>query len=108
MLMIISILKINPLPTKWLEALDLLQYQRGPTLVEPGCIDCSVYECAADKAVLYIEKWQSRAELNRHIKSSSYMSVLTAMELSATAPEISFVESLEPDGMELIKALRSF
>ena len=105
--MIISQVKITPHPAKKREALDLMNYMLGPTRVIPGCIDCSIYEGAADGSILFIEQWQSRAELNEHIKSSSFMSILTAMELSTSPPEISVSESTELDGMEFIIKLRS-
>jgi quinol monooxygenase YgiN len=105
--MIISLVKITPPPAKKQDVLDLMNYILGPTRVIPGCLDCSIYEGGADGSILFIEKWQSRVELNEHIKSNSYMSILTAMELSTSPPEILISESTESDGMELIKELRS-
>jgi quinol monooxygenase YgiN len=104
--MIISLVKITPTPAKKSEALELINYIVGPTRVNPGCLDCSIYEGDADGSILFIEKWHGRAELNEHIRSNSYMSILTAMELSTLPPVISVSESMEPDGMELIKKLR--
>ena len=105
--MVMFFLKLNPPPSKRQEALELLHYQQGPTLVTPGCLDCSTYERTADEAVLYFEQWQSREQMYDHIKSRAYMSVLAAMELSESVPEVDFVESIDTDGIELIKALRS-
>lgn len=103
--MVIFFLKINPSPVKRPEVLELLHYLQGPTLVAPGCLDCSVYE--GTEAVLYIEQWQGREEMYEHIRSSSYMTVLTAMELSVTVPQVNFVDLFESNGIELIEKLRS-
>jgi quinol monooxygenase YgiN len=105
--MIISLVKITPHPAKEREALELLNYIVGPTRVIPGCLDCSVYHGSADSSIMFLEKWRDKENLYEHIKSSLYMSILTAMELSATPPEISVSESTDSDDMELIKKLRS-
>jgi len=104
--MIVSLVKITPAPAKKREVLELINYIVGPTRVNPECLDCSIYEGEADGSILFIEKWQSRESLNIHIRSNSYMSILTAMELSTLPPVISVSESMESDGMELIKKLR--
>jgi quinol monooxygenase YgiN len=105
--MIISLVKISPSPAKEREALELLNYIVGPTRANPGCLDCSVYHGSEDSSIMFLEKWRDKEDLYEHIKSGLYMSILTAMELSATPPEISVVESMESDGMALIKALRT-
>lgn len=105
--MIISLLKIKPLPSKRREVFDLLHYIQEPTRVDPDCLDCSVYEEEDDESILYMEKWKGKEGLYEHIKSGPYMGILAAMELSTAPPEMTLVEAQESDGMELIKALRS-
>jgi quinol monooxygenase YgiN len=105
--MIISQLIIKPPSSKKNEALDLLQYVLEPTRVAPGCLFCSLYEESGSDEILYLERWRSREELYEHIKSSSYITVLTAMELSAVTPKVTVIEALETDGMKLINELRS-
>jgi quinol monooxygenase YgiN len=104
--MVISLLKINPQPGKRKTIRDLLHYSQGFTRINMQCLNCSVYEDSDSQSILYVEQWQSREALHEHIKSSSYMSLLTAMELSVTPPEITFVEPIDTEGMELIESLR--
>ena len=88
--------------------LDILRTMEALTRTKPGCLCCCIYEQANDKhAVLYVEKWQSMETLERHIQSSMYMRLLTAMELSSEAPDIQFHEVVKTLGMDLIEALRS-
>ena len=55
----------------------------------------------------YLEQWQSREPLDKHIRSELYFRVLNAMELAGEAPEIYFHEVSEKKGFEYIEALRT-
>ena len=87
--------------------IDILKNMVALTSAKPDCRCCCVYEQVNDRrAVLYVEKWQTREALERHVQSSMYMRLLTAMELSGEAPEIQFFEVSETKGLEMIEALR--
>lgn len=105
--MIIVTLKTIPLNEKRRETLDILLTVKGPILAEPGCLACCIYEeHDEEQGLLYVEQWRSQAELERHIKSSNYAKILEALELSSSLPEISFYESKETQGLELIERIR--
>jgi quinol monooxygenase YgiN len=105
--MIIAILKIMPLTEKRQEALDILLSVKGPVQAEPGCLGCCVYEEHGDvKSLLYAEQWRSLADLERHLKNNSSATILEAMELSFTIPEIQFYETGETWGLELVERVR--
>ena len=88
--------------------IDILKNMEALTSAKPDCRFCCVYEQVNDRrAVLYVEKWQTREALERHVQSSMYMRLLTAMELSGEAPEIQFYEVSKTMGMEMIEALRT-
>jgi len=71
-----------------------LRFVEGQTRVKTGCLDCAVYETRDQKhSILYVEQWQSREGLNRHIRSDHYLCILAAIELSSERPEISFHEA---------------
>lgn len=105
--MVVSLLKIKPQPAKESAVIDLLNYILVRTRINPQCLDCSVYRDNSDDSILYLEKWQDMEAFGLHIKSSYYMSILAAMELSTSQPEISVSESKDTDAMELIIKLRS-
>jgi len=88
--------------------LDILRIMEALTRNKPGCSCCCIYEQAEDRhAVLYVEKWQSMELMERHIQSSMYMRLLTAMELASEEPKIEFHDVEKTMGMDLIEALRT-
>ncbi len=107
--MILSVLKFTVVQEKRQAALETLRAMERRTRGKLGCMDCSVYESQGDDkdTILYFEKWSSKEDLYRHIKSGSYILALTAMEFASQVPEIYFHEIPETGRLELIKALRS-
>jgi quinol monooxygenase YgiN len=88
--------------------IDILRTMENLTRSKPGCQCCCLYEQLNDThAVLYVEQWESREVLQQHVRSSMYMRLLTAMELSSEAPEIQFHEIAETRGLEFIEETRS-
>jgi quinol monooxygenase YgiN len=106
--MFISFIKLLPQPDKRQAMIDILKNMEALTRGKPACKCCCVYEQLKDtKAILYLEQWQTREAFERHVQSSMYMRLLTAMELSSEAPEIQFVEASETMGLELVEGLRN-
>ena len=106
--MLMSMVKISPVPGKQQEVLDILLSVRGPTLAVTGCLECSIYEeHDEDHTIVYEERWQSRNEMIAHIRSPLFTRVLKALDLSEKQPGIWFYEIAGIQGMELIESLRS-
>jgi len=106
--MIFSVLKIKPLPGKKQVVIDILRSVIGATRLKSGCMDSAVYTDQGEaQTILYLEQWQSRELLDRHIRSELYFRVLSAMELASEAPEIYFHEVSDTKGFEYIQALRT-
>ncbi len=106
--MILSFVKINPLPGKQQVVPDILRSVIVPTRLKSGCMDCAVYTNQGEgQTVLYLEQWQSQEPLDRHIRSELYFRVLSAMELADEAPEIYFHEVSETRGLEYVESLRT-
>lgn len=106
--MILSMLKIFPVPSKEQEILDILLSVRGPTLAACGCLECCIYqEHDEERAIVFLERWQSRKVMITHLRSPLYPRVLKALELSDRQPEICFFEIAAEHGIELIEKERS-
>ena len=106
--MILSFLKINPFPGQRQVVLDILRSVIGSTRLRSGCIDCAVYTDQGEaQTILYLEQWQSREPLDRHIRSELYFRVLSAMELANEPPEIYFHEVSDTRGLEYVESLRT-
>ena len=106
--MIIATLRIKVPGDRRKEFLDSARLIMGPTKVQPGCIDCKFYQDLDDPdAILFVEEWESRENLEHHIKSESYRIILSLMELSDEAPEIRMNTISKTEGLEAIEAVRS-
>src|SRR3990170_5983384 len=105
--MIFSMLKIMPLPDKRQQIIEVLQSVQREVLLMHDCLLSEIYQTIDDRSIIfYLEQWQCKKVLHRHIESDLFMRVLTVMELAAEAPEISFSEVTEVRSMDLISALR--
>jgi quinol monooxygenase YgiN len=105
--MMISLLRVTALSEKRDAVLEVLNSVMEVTQGLPGCKGCTCYEEQSNpRAILYMERWESKEDLYRHIQSDLYHRVISAMELAVEAPEISFHEVSISMGMELIETLR--
>ncbi len=105
-MMILSIVKISPLPGKRKEILDILLSIKGPIQATHGCLACNICEEEEEERIIfYLEHWRSWADLIQHIHSNLYTRMLEAMELSRRRPEIFFYEISDIKGMELIETV---
>ena len=92
---------------KGVEILRSMEALLEPTRAQPGCRGCNVYlDMENPGAVLLREEWASRPDLERHLRSDYYRTVLAAIELSEEAPEIHFDTIESRAGMEVIEQAR--
>ena len=105
--MIISLLKLEPIPEKRQAILDILRFVKESVQHKIGCLESSIYqECAEVPTILYLEQWQSKEKMDRHIQSDLYLRVLNTMDLCRQKPGISFYEVSETKGLGLVAELR--
>lgn len=73
------------------------------TRVKNGCIACRLYYDVDDPNLLtWVEEWESREDLERHVQSPRFRSILAALDMCSSQPEIRFDTVIETDGMQLI------
>jgi quinol monooxygenase YgiN len=105
--MIIGTVRIVPARDPSLEALDVLKSIQGPVLAEPGCVAFDIYEeQSADRAIVLVERWETRAALEAHLRSDAYRRVLAAIELSGAQPGVRFDYVSSSEGFELVERSR--
>ncbi len=105
--MVFAVIKLMPQPNKRNELLEILRYVKDRASDKTGCLGCGAYEATDGSAqILYEEQWRSTKDLDAHIRSGLYRSVLNAMELAREEPQISFHEVSQTKSMELIQELR--
>ena len=106
--MMISLLKVITLSNKREALLEVLRSVVDHTWGLPGCLGSACYEEQnSGGAVLYMEQWETREGLYRHIQSDLYHRIISAMELAVVEPEIRFHEVSQSMGIELIETLRT-
>ena len=105
--MIIVTLRIKVPGNRRKEFLDSARLIMGPTKVQPGCISCEYYQNLDDPDVaLLVEEWESKENLEQHIKSESFRIILSLIELSDESPEIKLNTISKTEGLETIEAVR--
>jgi quinol monooxygenase YgiN len=105
---IVGTLRLVPLPHRRAEVLEVLQTVQGPVLAQPGCLACQICEeQGPEQAVVFIERWETRAALSAHLRSEAYRRILGAIELSGSPPEIRFDHVSASEGMELVTRSRA-
>jgi quinol monooxygenase YgiN len=106
--MVITLLRVVALPNKEEAVLEILRSVIDLTWGLPGCMGCVCYEePKREGAVLYMEQWETKEDLYRHIQSDLFHRLISVMEMAVEAPEISFHEVSKSMGMELIETLRT-
>jgi quinol monooxygenase YgiN len=105
--MYITILKLKlSMPNKK-AAIAIFKSLQESLSTKQGCTGCGAYDSVeAPGQFFYIEQWTSKQALYRHIQSDLYRTVLSVIDLASEPPEISFHETVQVGGMELIEDLR--
>lgn len=105
--MIWMMLRVIPEPDRATELIRALRLQMGRTKVQPGCLDCQICQDVQDPhVVIYQEQWRSWPDIEKHIGSERFASILELMELSSDAPDLQFCDIHETRGMEFVRKVR--
>jgi len=88
--------------------LDALRGVVEPMRMHPGCVRCRLFQDVDDaNALTWIEEWASREDLERHVGSTTYRTLLGVLDQSITQPEIRFDTIADTAGLECIADTRS-
>jgi quinol monooxygenase YgiN len=105
--MIVGTLRILPAPDRRAEVLEVFRAVQEPVLAQPGCAACRIYEeQGPERALVLVERWESQAALDAHLRSETYRRILGAIELSGGPPEVLFDYVSATNGMSLIERAR--
>ena len=91
------------------EAFNILRLLVGPTRAQPGCLACCIFQQEPTHKKFragLIEKWETRKDLERHIRSEDFRMALAVIDMASELPDIEFHTVTQSQGMELIQALR--
>ncbi len=105
--MVVGTLRLLPSPEHRVEVLEILRSVQGPVMAQPGCMAFRIcVEQGPEGAVVLVDRWESAAALEAHLRSERYRRILGAIELSGGPPEISFDHVNSTEGLERIERAR--
>ena len=103
--MIIVRITMNALIEKVTEVMQTLLSMIEPTENERGCLSCHVFRDIEDKYVFsLIEEWETREDLDDHIKSARFSVLLGTKSLLCEPQQIEIHTVSHSEGMETVNA----
>ena len=106
--MIIVRITMNALLEKQTEVMQTLLSMIEPTENGKGCLSCHVFRDIEDKkALTLIEEWETREDLDDHIKSDKFSVLLGTKSLLCEPPQIEIHTVSHSQGMATVNAVRS-
>ena len=105
--MIFVRITMNVLPEKQLEVTQTLHSLIEPTGKEAGCLSYAVFYDIEDKnRFSVLEEWESREDLDHHIRSHRFGVLLGTKALLREPPKIQIHTVSQMEGMQAIHAAR--
>ncbi|MGD8290858.1 MAG: antibiotic biosynthesis monooxygenase [Desulfobacterales bacterium] len=105
--MIIVRITMNALAEKRTEVMQTLLSMIEPTENGKGCLSCHVSRDIEGKNVFsLIQEWETREDLEEHIKSARFSVLLGTKNLLCEPPQIQIHTVSHSEGMETINATR--
>ena len=105
--MIIVRITMNVLPEKQLEVMQTLSSMIEPTGKEAGCLSYAFFCNIEDKSLFsLLEEWETREDLDHHIRSHRFGVLLGTKTLLCEPPKIQIHTVSQSEGMEAIHATR--
>ena len=107
-LVIIVGITMNVLLEKRTEVMQTLLSMIEPTENERGCLSCHVFRDIEDKNVFsLIQEWQTREDLDDHIRSDRFSVLLGTKSLLCEPQQIEIHTVSQSEGMEVVNATRN-
>jgi len=105
--MFIVHLHLTVSPEKQADVIRTFQPMIEPTLALPACLKCGLFsDVANDDRLIFIQQWESREGLERHLRSEQFLKVLACMDMAVEKPELVFQESANTHGLGMVEQVR--
>jgi quinol monooxygenase YgiN len=105
--MILVTLTLAPPPGARQEMIDVFWLIIGPIRAQPGCLSCGLYqEIGNGDQLLYMEAWETKEQLERHMRSGRYERVLAVMDASVQQPVLQYRTISAVKGLEYLESVR--
>ena len=105
--MIVVRITMNVLPEKQKELVQTILSMIGPMEKEAGCLSYALFCNVQDKNLLnLLEEWQTRKDLDRHLRSEMFSVLLGAKSLLFDPPQIQIHTVSHSEGIESVNTVR--
>jgi quinol monooxygenase YgiN len=105
--MIVVRIAMNVLHEKQKELVQTILSMIGPMENEAGCLSYALFCNIEDKNLLnLLEEWQTRKDLDRHLRSEMFSVLLGTKSLLCDPPQIQIHTVSHSEGMESVNATR--
>jgi quinol monooxygenase YgiN len=105
--MIVVKIAMNVLQEKQKELVQTILSMIGPMENEVGCLSYALFCNIEDKNLLILlEEWQTRKDLDRHLRSEMFSVLLGTKSLLCDPPQIQIHTVSHSEGMESVNATR--
>jgi quinol monooxygenase YgiN len=105
--MIVVRIAMNVLPEKQKELVQTILSMIGPMEKEAGCLSYALFCNVQDKNLLnLLEEWQTRKDLDRHLRSEMFSVLIGAKSLLFHPPQIQIHTVSHSEGMETVNVAR--
>jgi quinol monooxygenase YgiN len=105
--MIVVKIAMNVLQEKQKELVQTILSMIGPMENEVGCLSYALFCNIEDKNLLILlEEWQTRKDLDRHLRSKMFSVLLGTKSLLCDRPQIQIHTVSHSEGMESVNATR--
>jgi len=105
--MIVVKIAMNVLQEKQKELVQTILSMIGPMENEVGCLSYALFCNIEDKNLLILlEEWQTRKDLDRHLRSEMFSVLLGTKSLLCDRPQIQIHTVSYSEGMESVNATR--
>ncbi len=105
--MIVVRIVMNVLPEKQKELVQTILSMIGPMEKEAGCLSYALFCNVQDKNLLnLLEEWQTRKDLDRHLRSELFSVLLGTKSLLFHPPQIQIHTVSHSEGIESVNTVR--
>ncbi|MDX9835237.1 MAG: hypothetical protein RBT36_08505 [Desulfobulbus sp.] len=105
--MFLTLITMYPSLKNEAKIVEVLDSMKGPIATNADCQGIlSLVDDGPVRSVCYMERWRTRAAMERHLRSALFCRVLEAMELSRTPPVVEFFDATAIGGLELVQKVR--
>jgi quinol monooxygenase YgiN len=90
------------------EVVAVLLGLKGPAEVSRGCVACQLYQDLEDpNALTCIQQWDTRENLESHLRSERFRRLIPYIETSVEKPEVAFSAIRKIQGIGFLTAILS-